>query len=252
MWFSPTSFLGCLKRASSSNASICNRPSSAPRRLSCRSREAVPTRQHVGMESTLPRIRACHGLRRAYRGVTLIELMVGVVVLSIILMFAVPSFRGAIASNRLTTSTNELVSAVALARSEAIRRGARVTICKSADGAACTTAGGWQQGWIVFTDTTRATFDPSVDAGESVIVVARAHPAGVQIQGTAAVANYLSFAADGTVRTMTGTPLTGRLQVCSTSGSLTDARRVRELSVSSAGRLASSSPSTSAACEAPT
>ncbi len=204
------------------------------------------------MEITLPRMRARGGLRRADRGVTLIELMVGVVVLSIILMFAVPSFRGTIASNRLTASTNELVSAVALARSEAIRRGSRVTICKSADGATCTTAGGWQQGWIVFTDTTRATFDPSVDAGESVIVVASAHPAGVQIQGTATVANYLSFAADGTVRTMTGTPLTGRLQVCSTSSSLSDARRVRELSISTAGRLASTSPSTSVACAAPT
>ncbi len=204
------------------------------------------------MEVTLPRTSVVDSLSHGQRGLTLIELMVGVAVLAIILMFAAPSFRGAIASNRLTTSTNELVSAIALARSEAIRRGSRVTICKSADGAACTTAGGWQQGWIVFTDTTRATFDPTIDPGEAVIVVARALPDGVQIQGTAAVANYVSFAADGTVRTMTGGPLTGRLQVCSTSGSLSDVRRARELAISSAGRLAPSSPTISAACAAPT
>jgi len=185
-------------------------------------------------------------------GVTLIELMVGIAVLSILLLVGVPSFRTMAAANRLTTSTNDVVSAMALARSEAIRRGLRVTVCKSANGAACTTAGAWEQGWIVFVDTARATANPSVDAGESIIAVSGAHPANITIQGTAAVASFVSFAADGTVRTMTGATLSGRLRTCSTATFLSDANRGRELAISSAGRLASSTVSLSSACVAPT
>lgn len=204
------------------------------------------------MVHALPGIRVMGRRSRFHRGLSLIELMVTVVVLAIILAVAVPAFQGTIASNRLTTSTNDLLSAMAMARSEAIRRGGRVTVCKSADGTACTTAGGWEQGWIVFTDGTRAGFSPSIDIGESVIVVTRAHPDRITIQGTAPVVSYVSFAADGTVRTMTGGLLSGRLRVCSTSTFLTDAGRARELSISSAGRLASSVPSVSIACAAPT
>lgn len=188
----------------------------------------------------------------AQLGFTLIELMVGVAVLSIILLFGVPSFQGAIASNRLTSATNDLLSAMALARSEAIRRGARVTVCKSADGAACTSAGTWQQGWIVFLDTTRAAGDPVVDAGETVLSVVPALPDSVTVQGTAAVATFLSFSADGTVRTMTGTALAGTIRVCSTSTALADTTRGRELNISSAGRMATSTVNVSSACAAPT
>ena len=67
-------------------------------------------------------------LRGPQAGFTLIELMVGVAIMGILLMVGVPSFQSAVASSRLTTSTNDVVSALALARTEAIRRGARVTV----------------------------------------------------------------------------------------------------------------------------
>ena len=41
-----------------------------------------------------------------------------------------------------------------LARSEAIKRNATVTLCRSADGLSCAASGGWQQGWIVKSGTT--------------------------------------------------------------------------------------------------
>lgn len=177
--------------------------------------------------------------------------MVGLALLAILMAIAVPSFRGSAAGNRLSAATNEVVNSMALARSEAIRRGGRITVCKSADGAACTTAGNWDQGWIVFVDSTRAAADPTVDAGEVVVSRVGRQPDGVSIQGSAAVANYLSFAADGTVRTMAGAALAGRLRVCSGSSALSDDRRARQLDVSSAGRLASTSPSVLATCPAP-
>ena len=40
-----------------------------------------------------------------------------------------------------------------LARSEAIKRNASVTMCRSSNGTSCATSGGWQQGWIIFSDS---------------------------------------------------------------------------------------------------
>jgi type IV fimbrial biogenesis protein FimT len=85
------------------------------------------------------------------RGFTLTELMVVIGVLAILLAIAAPSFTGVINSNRLATQANEVVASLQLARSEAIRRNARVIVCRSIDGTACVTASG-QGEWITFID----------------------------------------------------------------------------------------------------
>jgi len=51
-------------------------------------------------------------------------------------------------NNRLTTATNDFVTTLAMARSEAIKRGEGITICSSNDMASCT-ASAWNEGWIV-------------------------------------------------------------------------------------------------------
>jgi type IV fimbrial biogenesis protein FimT len=89
----------------------------------------------------------------AQRGVTLVELMVALGLLALLMMFAVPSFRDAGLPSQLRSVANDLVGASQLARSEAIKRDAVVTLCVSADGATCGT-GNWQQGWIVLAGTT--------------------------------------------------------------------------------------------------
>lgn len=88
------------------------------------------------------------------RGFTLIELLITVAVLAVLLMVAAPSFNEAILSNKLASFSNNFVASAQLARSEAIKRNATVTLCRSADGATCATSGGWQQGWIVMSGTT--------------------------------------------------------------------------------------------------
>jgi len=88
--------------------------------------------------------------RKVYAGgVTMIELMIAVVVLAILMAIAVPSFRNASLGSRLSAAANDLLASVQLARSEAIKRNTAVTLCASADGAACAASGGWEQGWIV-------------------------------------------------------------------------------------------------------
>lgn len=62
------------------------------------------------------------------KGFTLIELLVTLAVLAIVMAFAVPSFQQLIANNRLSTEVNTLVSALQLARSEAVKRGTEVSV----------------------------------------------------------------------------------------------------------------------------
>lgn len=98
---------------------------------------------------------AVHGEQVAFpvwraRGFTLVELMVTLAVAAILMMIAVPSFRGIIASNRLNAAANELVGALNTARMEAIQRNAGAQFCSNlaanntADtlGKACGTNGG--------------------------------------------------------------------------------------------------------------
>jgi type IV fimbrial biogenesis protein FimT len=83
------------------------------------------------------------------KGFTLIELMVVITVMVILLMMAVPSFQNATLGSKLASSINNLVASVNLARTEAFKRNAVVTVCASADATTCASTGGWEQGWIV-------------------------------------------------------------------------------------------------------
>ena len=82
---------------------------------------------------------------RDSRGFTLIELMVTLSVLAIVLSLAAPSFASLLASNRMSTQTNEFMVALNLARSEAVRRSQPVTLLSS-------NADNYSKGWTVFPD----------------------------------------------------------------------------------------------------
>jgi type IV fimbrial biogenesis protein FimT len=187
------------------------------------------------------------------RGFTLIELMVTLSVAAVLAALAAPSFQGMIASGRINSGTNDLMGTLAVARSEAIRRNTRITVCKSANQSACTTSGTWDQGWIVFVDTTRAT-NASVDTGETILSVAQKVAGNTVINGSSGVANYVSFASDGRAKAMDGTALSGTLRVCSPSSALSDAKRARDITLLPVGRATWSSTAGGVAntCPSPT
>jgi type IV fimbrial biogenesis protein FimT len=85
------------------------------------------------------------------RGFTLIELMITIAVLAIGSMLAYPSFSNVIKSNRVATSTNNLIAAFNLARSEAIRSNRGGGVCPSKGGAECEGTD-WNEGFIAFVD----------------------------------------------------------------------------------------------------
>ena len=112
-------------------------------------------------------------------GLTLIELIVSISILSISLGIAAPSFSNIINDNRLTTQYNELLAALALTRSEAIKRQIRVTTCQSSTGNSCTKdSSNWHEGWVVYTDLDT---DNQIDNNETILLVHKALPAGITV-----------------------------------------------------------------------
>ena len=90
------------------------------------------------------------------KGFTLVELLITIVVISILLAAAVPSFMQAIKNNRITGQATSFVISTQMARNEAIKRGASTTMCAAnADMDACSGSNDWSTGWIVFSDLNR-------------------------------------------------------------------------------------------------
>jgi type IV fimbrial biogenesis protein FimT len=170
------------------------------------------------------------------RGFTLIELLVTIAIAAILAVVAVPSFNEAIANYRLTSYTNNFLASAQLARSEAIKRNSRMTLCKSANGTSCTLVGGWHQGWIIFNDVDNSA---TINPGEIVVYRESAMSADFLMLGSANVDSYVSFVPSGATELISGGLQQGTLTLCSQSGSSGQARR---LIINSAGRLRVTKP----------
>lgn len=110
-------------------------------------------------------------MRKNIAGFTLLEMIITMVIAGVLASVGIPSMVSLIRNNRLAGQTNELISALLYARSEAIKRNGQVILCRSTDlgtvtGATpptCATGGttGWETGWLVYFDANNnATFDP--------------------------------------------------------------------------------------------
>lgn len=159
--------------------------------------------------------------RDAQRGFTLVELLISLAVMAVLMTFAVPSFHSLMDSSKLTAASNALLSSMHLARSEAIKRGARVVLCKTANGFVCAERGGWEQGWIVFHD---ANNNGERDGNEVVIQRIQPLAASLRLTGNSTVAKYVSFVSTGGTKQVGGGFQAGTLTVCNESAG--EARKI--------------------------
>jgi len=144
-------------------------------------------------------------MRRA-RGLTVIELMIGITLIGVVLAITIPGFRDILERRRLEGVANELSADLQYARSEAVSRRVDVVLTTAADGASYTITGlptaktvTLPAGVTVTANVTR-TYEPfrGTAGGDATIDIVSTNTAG-QLRITS---NFM-----------------GRVQMCSPSGS---------------------------------
>src|SRR5215831_3755302 len=105
---------------------------------------------------------------RARLGFTLIELMASLAIAAVLVSAGLPAYAHWLGQSRLDNQAELMAGAANEARSEAIRRSLRVTLCKTRDATGCDEDARWEQGWIMFVDRNQ---NGEVDAGEAILHV---------------------------------------------------------------------------------
>jgi type IV fimbrial biogenesis protein FimT len=155
-------------------------------------------------------------------GMTMIELMFTVAIVGIVVGFGFPGIQEYIRNGRMIASGNDVITAIQISRSEAIKRRSFVTLCRSADPTAstpvCSTAAGgsWADGWLVFQDDNR---NAVLETGEEIIQVYNgfSDTVGMAVD-TPDLADYMMFNRQGLPRTTGGVSLSGNLMLCDSRG----------------------------------
>jgi len=183
--------------------------------------------------------------RDSVRGVTLVELMVTLVVLAVLMAIAAPSFEMVRNSTRLSGQANELVTAIQLARSAAVSHRQWVTVCRSDDGATCSTATTPWRGWLVYVDMDR---DSTLDAGEETLRIGEVRAPLSVLASNSLTNNLITFRPDGFARSGTSL-LNATLSVCIPTTKPADNRR--QVPIATGSRVAVQAVNGNGTCAAP-
>ena len=103
-----------------------------------------------------------------FRGFTLYEMLITIILLALISGLAIPSFSSSIARQRQRVEIDALFHAIHLARKESIMRRKVVSLCPSTDGHECSASHNWSSGWLMFENKDRDS-PPRIDPGESIL-----------------------------------------------------------------------------------
>lgn len=183
------------------------------------------------------------------QGITLIELLVALAIITIGVLIAIPNMGNMSGGRRLAGSAAELQSALQFARTEAIRLNAAVVFCHSANGTTCAAPSGsvWQ-GWLI-----KAA---GAALGSETGPVLRSHSWAepqVELRSNSALASQghvIRFNSLGMVRAFTSNaPYSGALQACIPDSNISP--NIYQININSAGLtelVTSSSTSAGGAC----
>jgi len=143
---------------------------------------------------------------------TLIEVAVALAITGLLAVMAFPAFHEWIGAHRLSNHAKHLAGTMTRARTEAVRRGHRVNLCKSVDRRRCADQGGWEAGFIVFVDVNH---NGKIDSDEQVLESEGAAAPGISVSGNRPVDDYVSYTGLGQARMLNGALQMGTFVVCS-------------------------------------
>jgi len=90
----------------------------------------------------------------AWRGFTLVELMVVVALVAILVAMAAPAYRTVVARSAVTGISHDVQMALQRARAEAVSRNTCVSVCRASGGVSADDSADWASGWLVFINET--------------------------------------------------------------------------------------------------
>lgn len=149
-------------------------------------------------------------MKPPYRGITLIECLAALAVVSILVGIAVPAYARAQARTYVALLQSELVDAMTHATRMSVVTGSHVVLC--AGEAACSTAADWSKGWMAFID---ADSDRSHGAAEPLLLQRSRVATGYRVVSSAgrpSVVFNMKGATPGSNTTFTICDVAGRAQ----------------------------------------
>lgn len=169
---------------------------------------------------------------RLSRGITLIDLLIAVSVLSILITQAIPSFIGLVYKSELVTQRNTFLSSLQLARSEAINRNQDVYMCaKSGEEAICSEENSWHDGWIIYVDKNS---NRELNTGEEIHFF-DGLPENYSLQNNSNIHDF-QFRNDGSLRRGNGALPMMTFNLCAPNAEESIERRAYEIVINRGGR----------------
>jgi len=129
------------------------------------------------------------------KGLTLVELVITLAIVGILTSLAVPAFSGIRAKNAMAASVNLFLTQLHLARSTAVTRERRITLCPASNRNECNNDHrAWKNGYLIFQDDNK---NRKRDPGEQIISYEEKANAAVKIVSSSRFRNRISFLALG-------------------------------------------------------
>lgn len=167
----------------------------------------------------------------------MLELLITIVIASVLMAVALPSFRSLLGDSQMVATSNDFVTSIQIARSEAIKRGTFAGLCPSttpgAASAVCATNLGWTAGWIVFADDNG---NGQRDAGEDLVGQKDARSNGFTFTPDAVFGSLIYFNSDGGAANTSATPVSGVVVIKYGND------EERQVNISASGRISTVTP----------
>lgn len=150
-------------------------------------------------------------------GYNLLELMMTLIVAGIVLGVGVPSFSEFMATNRMVSATNDMVTSIHFARTEAVKRRLPVTLCASSNWNSATPSCslGSGTGWIVFVDNNA---NAALDGSDTLLHSQAAPASSVQASFDSGALRYIQYGGNGFPQQASAGASLANIQFCDNRG----------------------------------